>query len=277
MSKINVTVIFTCFNRKEKSVNCIKKLSEHNDQIEFSFIVVDDNSTDGTPQAIKMLGQNTVVIEGDGNLFWCGGMRKGLDYYLNSDFDEDGFCLLVNDDVDFFDQSIEKLIEQLADRKDTVIIGATCGDNGAFTYGLRRRVKGFKRGMVEAVPPAKEEVCGETGNANCVLIPNVIMRDIGNMDSTYRHNYGDYDYGFHMTRKGYKLVSSLGYVGVCNDNAKKGRWMDRTLTRKERLKDKESVKGSPLREAWHFAYKNFGLVKAVRYTVSPYIKILLGL
>lgn len=277
MNRINVTVIFTCFNRKEKSVNCIKKLVELNDTVNFSFIVVDDNSTDGTKDAINSLKLNTNILEGDGTLFWCGGMRKGLDYYLKSNLDEDGFCLLVNDDVDFFEHSIDKMIVQLSNREDTVIVGATCNDQGKFSYGLRRRVKGLKKGMVEAVPPESKEVVGETGNANCVLIPNKILVDVGNMDYTYKHNYGDYDFGFQITRKGYKLVSSLEFIGICNDNPKKGRWMDTSLSRRERLKDKESPKGSPFKEAWHFALKNFGFVKAVRYTISPYIKILLGL
>ena len=43
----------------------------------------------------------------------------------------------------------------------------------------------------------------------------------------------------------------------------------------ERLKKKESPKGSPFSEWWHFLYKNYNLYFAVKYSVIPYIKILI--
>ena len=49
---MKVTVIFTCFNRKEKSLKCMKTLAGQDSGIKYHFIVVDDNSTDGTAEAI---------------------------------------------------------------------------------------------------------------------------------------------------------------------------------------------------------------------------------
>ncbi len=79
-----VTVIFTCFNRREKTILCMQSLQETNPDYELHFIVVDDNSTDGTVQAVNELGYNTTVLVGDGGLFWAGGMRKGIGHFLNS-------------------------------------------------------------------------------------------------------------------------------------------------------------------------------------------------
>lgn len=95
------------------------------------------------------------------------------------------------------------------------------------------------------------------------------------MDKAYTHSLGDYDLGFAMTRKGYKLISSVDYVGVCNGNPTKGTWMDTSLSRKERLKKKEAPKGSPSKEWWHFLIKNFGVISAVKYSIIPYIRIFL--
>lgn len=271
----NVTVIFTCFNRRDKTVTCIKTLTQLNPNIKFSFIIVDDASTDGTVEAVKQLGLDTKIISGTGNLFWCGGMRVGIAAFLDLNPSDQDYCLLVNDDVQFKAASIEAMFERLADRKDVVVVGATCDDHGQFTYGLKCREKWFKKNITKRIEPSKKEVVGETCNANCILIRNEILKKVGNMDEAYTHSLGDYDLGFAMTRQGYKLISSADYVGVCNSNPIKGTWMDTSLSRKERLRRKESPKGSPVGEWWHFLIKNFGLLSAIKYSVIPYVKILL--
>lgn len=270
-----LTVIFTCFNRKEKTVNCMKTLTENNPSIDFDFIIVDDASKDGTVEAIEALNMKILILHGDGNLFWCGGMRKGIAAYLDRNLGNNDYCLLINDDVSFFPHSIEKMIERLDGRRNTVVVGATCSESGDFTYGLKMREKWYKKNVTRVIKPTEEEIQGETCNANCVLIPALLLKDVGNMDSAYVHSLGDYDIGFRMTKKGYRLISSSDYIGVCNSNPVKGTWADTTMPRIERLRKKESPKGSPFNEWWHFMHKNYGLLSACYYSIIPYIKIFL--
>ena len=82
---MKIAVILTCFNRKEKTSRCISSLRDGNLEYDLDFIVVDDNSTDGTREALLQLGLNIKVIEGSGNLFWAGGMRIGIDYFFLND------------------------------------------------------------------------------------------------------------------------------------------------------------------------------------------------
>lgn len=271
--KKKITVIFTCFNRKDKTITAMKSIVEKNPQLLFHFIIVDDCSVDGTVDAIRELGYDVDIIQGTGSLFWCGGMRVGIErYFYNNDKND---CLLINDDVDFYSGAIEKIVKQAANRNNVVIVGATCDSKGNITYGLRvnRDNKGIWLNFVE---PNVDEICGETMNANCVLIPHEIMKKIGNMDTAYSHSLGDYDLGFRISRMGYKLISSEEFIGVCEENGFKRTWRDPSLPRKERLKKKESPKGSPFREWWHFLYNNYGIGKAVVYSLVPYVKILLG-
>lgn len=267
-----LTVIFTCFNRREKTIKAINSLVTKNKNIDFKFIVVDDKSTDGTTDAIEKLGYDVEIIEGTGSLFWCGGMRLGINRYFQ--FDDGTDCLLVNDDVDFYDAAIEKMLALQAGREDVVVVGATCDKNGNFTYGLRKHRD--KKGIwLNPVEPNNREIMGDTMNANCVLISNAIMKKIGNMDSHYSHSLGDYDLGFRINRMGGKLISSAEYVGHCEDNGFKNSWRDPSLSRKERLKKKESPKGSPFKEWWYFLYSNYGILRAMCYSLIPYIKIML--
>lgn len=273
---INVTAILTCYNRREKTVNCLKSLVEGNKNINFSFIVVDDNSSDGTVEAVQALGYNTHIIKGIGNLYWCGGMRKGIEYFLSSNPKDTDFCLFVNDDVDFFNDSIEKMLKQINKLDNTVIVGATCDSYGDFSYGLRKLRSPIST-VLESVLPNNQDIIGDTMNANCVLLRNSIIKLVGNFDSIYSHNFGDFDYGYLLTKKGYKLISSREYVGVCTNNSVVGTWRDRNLSLKQRIKLKESPKGGPFKEWWHFLYKNYGLFNAIFYSITPYIRILFNL
>ena len=272
----NVTAIFTSFNRKEQSLRCVRSLAEQNPSITFRFIVVDDGSTDGTGEALLRLPDTDLtLVEGNGNLYWCGGMRKGIETFLASEPADEGYCLLANDDVAFYPHSIEKLFDRMAGRSDVVVVGAAQNEEGKFTYGLKCREAWYKKNITKRIEPSEKEIEGETFNANCVLIPNPIIKSMGNLDPVYRHSLGDYDYGFRLSRAGYHLISSKEYVGVCDKNSIQGTWNDTTLSRKERLQKKESPKGSPRKEWWHFLRKNFGLLSAVKYSVIPYIRILL--
>lgn len=271
--KKKLTVIFTCFNRRKYTVRAMKSLVEKNKKLDWKFIIVDDKSSDGTAEAIKALNYNTELIEGNGSLFWCGGMRVGISRYLESDDGTD--CLLINDDVDFYDSAIEKLVSIQAGRTDTVIVGATCDSHGKFTYGLRKH-RDNNSICLNPILPNSDNINGDTMNANCVLIPYKVMHKIGNMDVAYSHSLGDYDYGFTIRRSGFNLISSAEYVGHCEDNGFENTWRNPNLTRIQRLKKKESPKGSPFGEWWHFLKKNYNVLFAIKYSVIPYVKILIG-
>lgn len=266
-----LTVIFTCYNRKDKSVAAMKSIVCGNPNIDFEFIVVDDSSKDGTAEAIKELNYNVEVIQGSGSLFWCGGMRVGIDRYFEIDDGTD--CLLINDDVEFFDGAIEKMVAQRSN--DQIIVGATCDKNGNFTYGLR--IEKNKHSIeLDGIRPNNENLVGDTMNANCVLIPYTAFREAGNMDAHYTHSLGDYDLGYRLKKLGFNLVSSTEYIGICGVNPFEGTWRDSKLPRLERLRKKETPKGTPSGEWFYFLKKNYGLYKAIKYSVTPFVKILIG-
>lgn len=265
-----VVVILTCYNRREKTVKCLKSLSEGNPGTEFKFIVVDDQSTDGTVEAIWGLELNADVVLGTGSLFWNGGMNKGIAYCLDK-YPEEDYYMLINDDVDFYPGAID---DMLANCKKSVLVGATCDTTGAFSYGgIKYHKKGIK---YDKIGPDKPDISCTTFNANCVLIPGKIFCRVGNLDPYYKHSMGDFDYGFSISRAGYGIYVHNKYVGVCNDNPDDGTWQDTSLGRWKRIKLKESRKGLPAGDWFHYLSKNFGLGTALVRSITPYIKILLG-
>lgn len=271
---MKITVILTCYNRKEKTSQCISSLKDGNPEYDLDFIVVDDNSTDGTRENLLQLGGNVKVIEGPGNLFWAGGMRVGIDYFFHND-DRSEYVLLVNDDVEFKDNILWSLITKSKQNKDAVIVGATCNSYGEFTYGGMILENPKKRGIYRHVGIEESDIPCDLFNCNCVLIKSETIKKTGNFDSVYIHGMADLDYGLRLSRSGVLILSSDEYVGNCEKNSTIGTWKDKNLSRMERLRKKETPKGTPFKIWFYYLFKNFGLFQAIKYSVSSYTKILL--
>ncbi len=263
--------LMTCFNRKNKTVKAIVQLIKENSDINFEFIVVDDASTDGTAVALRSISEVT-VLNGNGRLFYSGGMRLAIQEALTREKTYD-YCMFFNDDVDFYDKSIERLVSL----EDGVIwVGPTCDKDDKLSYGGIVKTSKIRPSFeIVKADDIKGKSC-DTFNANCVLIPWDIFKILGNMDTTYSHSLGDFDYGFTAKRRGFEIKVSHEYVGICCDNPSKGSWRDITLSRGKRLQLKESPKGLPRKEWFHYLRKNYSYFTAVVYTVIPYMRILLG-
>ena len=68
--------------------------------------------------------------------FYSGGMNVGMNYALQNlphDFD---YMVMMNDDVDFYENSIQEMIQQSREQSDAVIVGAMCDEKGNLVMEL---------------------------------------------------------------------------------------------------------------------------------------------
>ena len=98
---------------------------------------------------------------GDGNLYWSGGMYKGINAYFNEE-QRSNYILLVNDDVKFFDNVIERLINLSIDNNDSVVVGATCDNSMEFTYGAMKLISNRKTDLYYHVKPNNKGIICDT-------------------------------------------------------------------------------------------------------------------
>ena len=269
---MKILAIFTCFNRKELTKRGMVTLSENKD-VTFDYVILDDNSSDGTREMLKQMRDDGAyqinLIEGDGSNFWNGGMHKAIEYIKNTHMDYD-YYMLMNDDTKFVPGIFDEILPSLNNKK--VLIGAIHGEDGKLSYGGIKYVKGIK---YKKYGPEAQDVCFDTFNANCVIVPHDIFMEVS-IDPYYQHSIGDFDYGLQISKKGHEIRIYSKYVGECNDTDLSKTWQNESLPRLERIRLKESRKGLPFADWFHFLYKNFGLGTAIVRSITPYIRILLG-
>lgn len=233
-------VLITCFNRREYTLRFLRKVSEQisSDCYNLEIYLV-DAGTDGTDDAVKANFPGVSLIQGSGDLYWCGGMRKAWAEAQLGNYD---FYLWANDDVDLADDAIGNLIacyQSLVDMGESV--GAVTGTmldplTKSACYGGRNSISKCRR--LKFSPPVyalNTPVECDTINGNLVLVPASSVSVIGTLSEVYTHSLGDFDYGFRLNGEGLKTWVAPGYHGACLTNSKDGTWRDTTLSIKDRL------------------------------------------
>jgi len=84
----SIAIIIPVHNRLEQTKECLQILKSLKDSPFFQLntvqiIIVDDGSTDGTPDFIQSAFPHVIILQGDGNLWWSGSMNLGIKYALN--------------------------------------------------------------------------------------------------------------------------------------------------------------------------------------------------
>ena len=258
---MDIAVIFTCFNRRDKTLSCIEELEKQAEKIKVSlkFYICDDGSTDGTYHAIKQMLPTAEVVESNGNLYWCRGMYTAMKRARAKKHD---FYLMINDDTVFEPNALQFMIESYKK------IGRPCGIVGtmkslsgeSITYGGQRYIHKWKIGRSEIVKPSNEPIKCDIANWNCFLVSQEIIDNVGIVDPKYEHGLGDFDYSLMMKEKGYSIYTSVGYIGRVDRNPSTGTYMDNKISRKERIQKLLSRKGRPVKSEFYFYAKHYGLL-----------------
>lgn len=269
-----LAVLLTVHNRKEKTLAALRSLFAQErlpSELIISVFMVDDGSTDGTSLAIQANFPQVKIIQGNGNLFWNQGMRLAFSHALKIGFSH---YLWLNDDTELYLTTLQQLLILSSQFEEQAIIVGSLRDpsNDSLTYGGVKRTNRFRPLNFTLVLPEDKPVAVETMNGNCVLIPQKVAMEVGNLDQAFLHGLGDYDYGLRALKLGYSIHLAPGYVGTCPRENKQG-IINKSFN--AQWKFMQSPKGLPLYEWEIFARRYAGRFWFL-YWLSPYIKFILG-
>lgn len=183
--------------------------------------MVDDGSKDGTGDAVRAMFPQVQVIQGDGNLFWGGGMRAAFAEAMKGQFD---FYLWLNDDIILDPHAVGRLLqahEELIQKGyvPSIILGSVKDPRtGDQTYGGYNKGPWFAPLSVKTVRATDRLQKADTMNGNCVLIDRECAKRVGNVDPSFPHLFGDIDYGLRALKQKCSIWILPGYIGDCESN-----------------------------------------------------------
>jgi len=255
---MTIAVLLTTYNRKEKTLACLQRLSVQvlPENVKLNVFLTDDASSDGTAEAVQKLYPGTHVYVGNGQYYWAGGMRYTWREAMQTRPDQ---YLLLNDDTVLFSDSIGKLITtSLQQNKPSVIVGSTVDElTNKVSYG---GWKLFRRGIWHSrrVFDKTRAVDCDFANANILLVPARIVDRLGILADHFTHGLADYDYTCKVREAGFGLKVAPGVLGYCTDDHGDN-WKSQTTSLKERIKYLKSPKGLAYKEYLRFIRDHFPL------------------
>lgn len=225
---MNIAVLLTCFNRKEKTLACLRSLYETHKEcqspIEVEVFLTDDGSSDGTSEAVSSLSPffPLTLLKGDGSLFWNGGMNNSWRAAIKKG-GFDGY-LWLNDDCVVLKEFWEDLVR--ADEysiatygKRGIYVGSTCEpDRETFSYGGFNYINKWTLKDELIHPDGKSFQECQCAHGNITYVSHEVVESRGVLCDEYHHGGGDHDYTYLAYCIGKPVLIMPHYAAVCENN-----------------------------------------------------------
>lgn len=192
-----VTAVHNRYSITEKFVKQLVAQTEKNIRL----LLVDDGCTDGTAQMVKSIIPESIILQGDGNLWWGGALHKAYKWLMKNAKSDDNI-IIMNDDT-FFDKNFLKNgLTLLKENIDDLITGygvnvtTSKQADGAILFNS-------KNGRLELLLGNAEGNCTST---RALMMSFKSMRKIGGFHPILLPHYAsDYEYTIRAARKGFKI------------------------------------------------------------------------
>jgi GT2 family glycosyltransferase len=271
-----IAVLMTCYNRCDITLACLDVL--YLQQVNFQVYLVDDGSTDATQTAVSTKYPCIKILQGDGSLFWGGGMRMAFAEAIKTSH---SYYLWLNDDTLLEPDALSRLVathQALAKKgnPDSIVVGSVKDPiTLQYTYGGRIRPTRWCSFKFRPVEPNHYPKECDTMQGNVVLIPHSVAEKIGNIDFAFTHNFGDLDYGLRAKKAGCSIWVAPNFVATCPKNSARGSYVDMTLPVQQRLQQAFCIKGFPFKSWTTYLRRHSGAFWFI-YILLPYVRAVIG-
>lgn len=227
---LKISIIIPVYNHLQHTQQSLKeiydRLSLIEDNLKPFVIVVDDGSSDGTASWIKANYPQTIVLTGDGNLWWSGAINEGSIYALEV-LDTD-YILWWNNDITMSKDYMVKLYDIIKAKK--IDIGGSkiyyANSSRIWSMGGKfdtRSGRKYMTGMDEMDKPEYGEITSADWLPGMgTFIHKSVFSKIGFVDSSnFPQYHGDSDFTFRATLSGYR-IKVYPELKIWNDKSNSG-------------------------------------------------------
>ena len=123
MSNPDLSIILVSYNTKEHTLKALSSVYEQTEDTNFEVILVDNDSKDGSLEAVQEAFPQVQSYASGGNLGFAGGVHFGVDRSKGD------LILLLNPDTLVLDGAIDKLVQFSRERPDAGIWGGVTLNN----------------------------------------------------------------------------------------------------------------------------------------------------
>ncbi|MFT3989909.1 MAG: glycosyltransferase family 2 protein [Luteolibacter sp.] len=207
-------IIIPVHNRREITLKCLATLKRQGVFDLCQVILINDGCTDGTREETRENFPEVTILDGDGNLFWTGGIKMGMEYAMAQGAPS---VIWLNDDCLPADGAIRTLLER-AEEFPKAILGAQSYEPDGHTFS-------YSGGYVRSRQPVRHAKPGEIAecewlHGNLVLIPRTVIESICYPDTKrFPHYHGDFSYTHRAWKNGIRLLLLGDCMGFCASSA----------------------------------------------------------
>ena len=206
-----VTVLVLAWNGLDVTKKCLDSLLRETKHPDFKVMLVDNGSTDGTPEYVRSL-DGVELLENGENLGFVGGNNAGIKATTTD-------VVLLNNDTEIIQGDWLLLMQELAYSEDDIgVVGCRLvNDEGRLVHaGTYMPVPSFwgqeYPGDEKDIGQYRDDREVEGVIAACVYIKRELIDKIGGLDTAYFSYYEDTDYCIRARESGYRVFCSKATV-----------------------------------------------------------------
>ncbi len=207
-------ILLPVYNHLAYTKLTLERLAPLLDEIEgdvFDILLIDDGSTDGTSDWVRLNYPDVILLHGNGDLWWSGAINKGARYALNTL--KSDYIILWNNDIGIDPQFFFNLLKIVSSLESSEIIGSKIYVDGekdiVWSAGGYFNPKSGKSNMYGYFEEDNEELNRVrevdllTGMGT--IVPREVIDRIGYWDNiNFPQYHGDSDFTYRATLAGFK-------------------------------------------------------------------------
>jgi len=207
-----VCIVILNWNNAPDTLDCLESVSKL-DYPDYSIVVVDNGSTDGSADKIRARYPTLDILELETNLGYAAGNNVGIHYALATGTE---YILVLNNDTLVASTMLTELVQVAESQPEVGMIGPTmyCVDPtdalfaaGSFISWARGET--HNRGMFQPTagytglkrPEPVDYIAG-----CCVLVRRQLIEATGVLDPVYYLNFEDVEWGVQAQRHGFEVI-----------------------------------------------------------------------
>lgn len=194
-------IVIPVHNRKDFTLSCLASLRVQTCH-DFSVVVIDDGSTDGTGEALANHYPDVHVLSGAGDLWWTRATNMGIQYAIERGA---SMILTLNDDLECTADYVSEM-RQAAQSNPLCLLGSTSYDidTGVLSYG-GESIKWWCARFDRPGSRAGKLVTVTHLPGRGMLVPRSVIDAIGGFDEDALPHYGaDYDLSMRARAAGFE-------------------------------------------------------------------------